>query len=214
MALRFLRRSGVGVVEMSGMIGGALRVPVYSRILDAVRRDRRFKSVVVEIDSPGGAASGSELLYRQPGQGQGGEARGRLHQGHRGLGGLLHRLRRQQDRRPAHLAGGVHRRDLPEAGAGAATGEAGGELLRAQGWQAQGHGRLLAGRDPRGGGQAGQPHRRDIRQLRGRGGPGAAHGAGTGAGAGHRGGLHWPWSPGAGAGGRAGRLRLGPEHGG
>lgn len=64
MALRFLRRSGVGVVEMSGMIGGALRVPVYSRILDAVRRDRRFKSVVVEIDSPGGAASGSELLYR------------------------------------------------------------------------------------------------------------------------------------------------------
>ena len=64
MAVRFLRRSGIGVVEIYGMIGGALRVPVYSRILDAVRRDRRLKSVVVEIDSPGGTASGSELLYR------------------------------------------------------------------------------------------------------------------------------------------------------
>ena len=64
MAVRFLRRSGIGVVEISGMIGGALRVPVYSRILDAVRSDRRFRSVIVEIDSPGGTASGSELLYR------------------------------------------------------------------------------------------------------------------------------------------------------
>ena len=64
MGVRFLRRSGIGVVEIYGMIGGALRVPVYSRILDAVRTDRRFRSVIVEIDSPGGTASGSELLYR------------------------------------------------------------------------------------------------------------------------------------------------------
>ena len=63
MGVPFLARSGVGVVEISGMIGGAVRVPVYSRILDALRKDKRFKAVILEIDSPGGTASGSELLY-------------------------------------------------------------------------------------------------------------------------------------------------------
>lgn len=56
-------RSGVGVVEISGIIGGGGRVPVYSRILEGLRREKRFKAVVVEIDSPGGTASGSEVLY-------------------------------------------------------------------------------------------------------------------------------------------------------
>ena len=64
MAARFFRRSGVGVVEIYGAIGGPRSVPVYSRILDSVGRDRRLKAVVVEIDSPGGTVSGSELLYR------------------------------------------------------------------------------------------------------------------------------------------------------
>ena len=63
MPVPFLRRSSVGVVEMFGVIGGGLRVPVYSRILDGLRTDKRFKAVIVEIDSPGGTASGSELLY-------------------------------------------------------------------------------------------------------------------------------------------------------
>ena len=63
MAVPFLGRSGVGVVEITGIIGGGGRVPVYSRILDSIRTDKRFKAVVVEIDSPGGTASASELLY-------------------------------------------------------------------------------------------------------------------------------------------------------
>ena len=63
MAVRLLGRSGVGVVEMFGVIGGGLRVPMYSRILDDLRKDKRFKAVIVEIDSPGGTAAGSELLY-------------------------------------------------------------------------------------------------------------------------------------------------------
>ena len=63
MGVPFLARSGVGVVEISGIIGGGVRVPVYSRILDALGRDKRFKAVILEIDSPGGTASGSELLY-------------------------------------------------------------------------------------------------------------------------------------------------------
>ena len=64
MAFPFRGRSGVGVVEMSGIIGGGLRVPTYSRILDSLRTDKRLKAVIVEIDSPGGTASGSELLYQ------------------------------------------------------------------------------------------------------------------------------------------------------
>ena len=63
MVVSLPRRSGVGVVEISGVIGGGVRVPVYSRLLDGLRTDRRLKAVVVEIDSPGGTATGSELLY-------------------------------------------------------------------------------------------------------------------------------------------------------
>ena len=67
MVFPFLRRSGVGVVEISGIIGGATKVPTYSRILDGLRTDKRIKAVIVEIDSPGGTASGSELLYHSLG---------------------------------------------------------------------------------------------------------------------------------------------------
>ena len=63
MPMLFRRRSGVGVVEIFGTIGGGARVQEQSRILDSLRKDKRFKAVIVEIDSPGGTASGSELLY-------------------------------------------------------------------------------------------------------------------------------------------------------
>ena len=63
MAVPFLGRSGVGVVELSGVIGGGERVREYSSIFDGFRRDKRFKAVIVEVDSPGGTASASELLY-------------------------------------------------------------------------------------------------------------------------------------------------------
>ena len=63
MPMLFRRRSGVGVVEIFGPIGGGARVQEQSRILDSLRKDKRFKAVIVEIDSPGGTASGSELLY-------------------------------------------------------------------------------------------------------------------------------------------------------
>ena len=43
-----------GVIELFGVIGASLKVPVYSQILDDVRRNRRFRALIVEIDSPGG----------------------------------------------------------------------------------------------------------------------------------------------------------------
>ena len=63
MAVPFRGRSGVGVVEVSGVIGRGVNVAVYSRILDEVRADKRIKALIVDIDSPGGTASGSEVLY-------------------------------------------------------------------------------------------------------------------------------------------------------
>ncbi|HLF04265.1 MAG TPA: signal peptide peptidase SppA [Dehalococcoidia bacterium] len=59
----FSRRSGVAVVEVYGIIGTRVRVPVYARLFDAVALSNRFRALLLDIDSPGGSASGSELLY-------------------------------------------------------------------------------------------------------------------------------------------------------
>ena len=101
MAVPLIGRSGVGVVEISGIIGGGGRVPVYSRILEGLRREKRFKAVVVEIDSPGGDRLGLGGAVPRAGQGGPREACSSLHQGHGGLGRLLHQLRRRQNRRPS-----------------------------------------------------------------------------------------------------------------
>ena len=58
------RRSGVAVVEIHGVIGNQVRIPAYSRIFEAVARNRRFRAMLLDIDSPGGSATGSEVLYR------------------------------------------------------------------------------------------------------------------------------------------------------
>lgn len=63
MALGIGRRGGVAVVEIHGVIGPRVRVPVYERLFDAVARSRRYRAMLLDIDSPGGSASGSELLY-------------------------------------------------------------------------------------------------------------------------------------------------------
>ncbi len=58
------RRPGVAVVEIHGVIGNQVRIPAYSRIFEAVARNRRFRAMLLDIDSPGGSATGSEVLYR------------------------------------------------------------------------------------------------------------------------------------------------------
>ena len=58
-----VRRHGVAVVEITGAIGSSVRVPAFSRMFDAVRRNRRFRALLLDIDSPGGSASASEALY-------------------------------------------------------------------------------------------------------------------------------------------------------
>ncbi len=64
MPLGLGRGSGVAVVEMHGVIGTQVRVPVYTRLLDNVAKSKRYRALLLDIDSPGGSAAGSEVLYR------------------------------------------------------------------------------------------------------------------------------------------------------
>ena len=64
MPLGFGRRSGVAVVEIHGVIGNHVRVPAYSRIFESVAKNKKLRAILLDIDSPGGSATGSEVLYR------------------------------------------------------------------------------------------------------------------------------------------------------
>ena len=59
----FKRRPGIAVVEMHGVIGAAIKEPDYSRILERVANNRKIGALVLDIDSPGGSATASDLLY-------------------------------------------------------------------------------------------------------------------------------------------------------
>jgi protease-4 len=63
MPLGLSRRAGVAVVEFYGIIGARIRVPVYSRLLDTIAHSNRYRALLLDIDSPGGSATGSDLLY-------------------------------------------------------------------------------------------------------------------------------------------------------
>ena len=48
---------------MHGVIGAAIREPDYSRILERVANNRKIGALVLDIDSPGGSATASDLIY-------------------------------------------------------------------------------------------------------------------------------------------------------
>ena len=58
------RRQRIAVVELFGTIGATVRSPVYERIFAGIRKDRRFRALVLDIDSPGGSVTASDYLYR------------------------------------------------------------------------------------------------------------------------------------------------------
>ncbi len=63
MVFPFRGRAGVAVVEVHGVIGGQVSIPVYARLFDSIARSKRYRALLLDIDSPGGSASGSEVLY-------------------------------------------------------------------------------------------------------------------------------------------------------
>ena len=64
MPFRILRRSNVAVIEIHGVIGNHVKIPEYSKLIDSMAKDTRLKALVLDIDSPGGSATGSEVLHR------------------------------------------------------------------------------------------------------------------------------------------------------
>ncbi len=63
MAFGLNRRAGVAVVELHGVIGTRIRTNTYSRLFDSIAKSKRYRALLLDIDSPGGSASGSEVLY-------------------------------------------------------------------------------------------------------------------------------------------------------
>ncbi len=60
---RVADRRRIAVLPLRGVIGGAVRTEDLIRRLGAVRRSGRLRALVLEIDSPGGAATASEAIY-------------------------------------------------------------------------------------------------------------------------------------------------------
>ena len=58
------RQRRIAVVEVFGIIGGAVKSPTMDRLLAQVREDPRIRALVLDIDSPGGGASASDYIYR------------------------------------------------------------------------------------------------------------------------------------------------------
>jgi protease-4 len=58
-------RPRVAVLEITGGIGAQIRGTAMSRTIRALEKDPRVKAVVIEIDSPGGSASASDMIYKQ-----------------------------------------------------------------------------------------------------------------------------------------------------
>ena len=58
------RQSGVAVVEIHGVIGNHVKIPEFSRLIESVGSNKRLKALLLDIDSPGGSATGSEVLHR------------------------------------------------------------------------------------------------------------------------------------------------------
>ena len=59
----FKSKPGIAVIEMHGVIGSNIKEPEYSKLLEEVRDNHKVAALIVDIDSPGGAASDSDLLY-------------------------------------------------------------------------------------------------------------------------------------------------------
>jgi protease-4 len=59
----FGRRGGIAVVEIHGVIGTRVREPIYARMFDAIGRNKQYRALLLDINSPGGSATGSDLLY-------------------------------------------------------------------------------------------------------------------------------------------------------
>lgn len=60
---RLRRGNAVAVIELHGSIGTRVRENMYAKLLSEVATSRRYRALLLDIQSPGGSASASEALY-------------------------------------------------------------------------------------------------------------------------------------------------------
>ena len=63
MGLKPKQLQGIAVVEMEGAIGPRLKPAEYVKLLRSIEENDRIRAVVLDVDSPGGSAPGSNYLY-------------------------------------------------------------------------------------------------------------------------------------------------------
>ena len=54
----------IAVLEVYGTLGPQIRGPEFVRTLSALAQDQRVRSVVIDVDSPGGSAPVADSIYR------------------------------------------------------------------------------------------------------------------------------------------------------
>src|SRR3972149_2622002 len=54
----------IAVLEIYGTLGPMIRGPEFVRTISALAQDQRVRSVVIDIDSPGGSAPVAASIYR------------------------------------------------------------------------------------------------------------------------------------------------------
>src|SRR4030042_3781742 len=59
-----ISRPRIAVLEVYGALGPGIRGPEYVRTISALAHDPRVRSVVVDVDSPGGAAPVADSIHR------------------------------------------------------------------------------------------------------------------------------------------------------
>ena len=64
LSLDRLRPQSIAIVDLQGAIGNAIRPLEASRLLTRLREDESARAVILNIDSPGGSAVGSDLITR------------------------------------------------------------------------------------------------------------------------------------------------------
>jgi len=57
------KKAHVAVVELEGTIGGGLKPGEFGKLFRSLEENNHVRAVVLDVDSPGGSASGSDYLY-------------------------------------------------------------------------------------------------------------------------------------------------------